>query len=430
MAEPLTVVHLARAHTPEAARQLVLLAGGLVARQVSTVAVGPLQRQTREELTRRNVRWVNTPIPDSLNPRDHAAGRVSLARLLQAVQPDLIHAHDLPCAVAARLAVSGVESRPPLVCSLYELPPPPAGPRWRHPGQRRALRALLNQCSALLVSSDAARQSLLRLTGNALNPETELAVIPVGVEPRPPSNLFDVGVKRQRVGLHPSASIVATMVPLDGSAPVEAFLEAASLVSEQMANIEFVLIGEGPRVDAYKALAHQLRLSGCTVFLGRRPDALDIVSTCNVYVALADGPWGVSQTLEAVARELRIVALDLPSLREAFEGIATIPLVPAHEPQQLARALRHQLEQYTVEEEKIQANTGLSWGISEVLASQDEFDLDRPGLDARDRTADPTSDAAQLLQKFSGARMTSATVAVYNRVLGRHGEQPRAQSTP
>lgn len=422
MADPLTVVHLARAQTPEAARQLVLLAGGLAARQVSTVAVGPLERQTREELTRRDVRWVNTPIPDSLDPRDHAAGTRSIARLLQAVQPDLIHAHDLPCAVAARTAVNGVWGRPPLVCSLYELPAPPTGARWRHLRQRRALRALLDACSALVVSSDAARQGLLRLTGGALNPATELTVIPVGVDPRPASNVFDVGVKRQRVGLHPSASIVATMVPLDGSAPVEAFLEAASLISEEMANIEFVLIGDGPRLDDYKALAHQLRLSGSTVFLGRRPDALDIVSTCNVYVALADGPWGVSQTLEAVARELRIVALDLPFLREAFEGIATIPIVSAHDTQELAAALRHQLEQYTVDEDKIQANTGLSWGISEVLASQEEFDLDRPGLDGRDRTADHGSEAARLLRKFSGAQMTSATVAVYNRVLARHAQ--------
>jgi glycosyltransferase involved in cell wall biosynthesis len=419
MAESLTVVHLARAQTPEAARQLVLLAGGLAARHVSTVVVGPLERGTREELTRRDVRWVNTPLPDSLDPRDHAAGTTSIARLLQAVQPDLIHAHDLPCAVAARQAVNGVWGRPPLVCTLYELPATQPGGRWRQGRQRRFLRALLDDCSAVLVCSEAAREGLLSLAGGALDAGTELAVVPVGVEARPPSNVFDVGIKRQRVGLHPSAAIVATIAPLDGTAPVPSLLEAASLLSEDIANVEFAIIGEGPRLDEYKALAHQLRLSGSTVFLGRRPDALDILSTCNVYAAVADGPWGVSQALEALARELRLVVLDSPALREAFDGLASVPVVPKDDVHALAGALRHQLEQYTVDEEKIQVNTGLSWGISEVLASQDEFDLDRPGLDARDRTEDRASDTSRLLRRFSGERMTSATVAVYNTVLAR-----------
>jgi hypothetical protein len=68
---------------------------------------------------------------------------------------------------------------------------------------------------------------------------------------------------------------------------------------------------------------------------------------------------------------------------------------------------------------EVEVATGMSWGVSEVLASQDEFDLDRPGLDPVDRTRDSASDVERLLERYSEARMALETMEVYARVLAR-----------
>ena len=69
------------------------------------------------------------------------------------------------------------------------------------------------------------------------------------------------------------------------------------------------------------------------------------------------------------------------------------------------------------EEERVRTVEGFAWGMDEVLASQDEYDLDRPGLDPRDRRAQEETDIERLLSRYSVANMVEGVVEVYNRIL-------------
>jgi glycosyltransferase involved in cell wall biosynthesis len=220
------------------------------------------------------------------------------------------------------------------------------------------------------------------------------------------------------VGLHQDAAVVVVSAPLVADGPLPGFLHAAALVSERVANVEFAVLGEGPDAEALKALAHELRLSGSTTFLGQRPDSRDVMAAGNIVAVIADDAGGQVQALAGLAAGLRLVAADTPAARELVRGVPSIPLVDLGDPQAFADAILEQLEGLTVEEEEIQANTGMAWGLSEVLASQDEFDLDRPGLDPRDRGKEATSDIERLLAQHSVEAMVVGTMRVYEEVLG------------
>jgi glycosyltransferase involved in cell wall biosynthesis len=416
MADANCVVHIIQHADDELGRHLADLTGALAARGFRPIVVGPLERSLREELTRHDARWVNMPLPAATRRAPDRAAVSRLLRFLEAAAPVVIHVHGLEATSAAAGALRGVSSPPPLVCSPYGVPALPQA-HLKRAAALRGLRRTLAECAAVTVTSEAERGALLDSGMIAREVADRLTVVPPGVEPRPHSSLFDIGQKRLRVGLDQNAAVVATMAPLEPGVPLEDFLRAASLVSEAIPNVEFAVLGAGARQEELKQLAHSLRLSGSAVFLGKRRDSREVMSTCNVYAALWDGVWGAAHALEALARGLRVVATDAPGLREVFQGVTSVPVVPVSEHQAFADALRQQLEHFTVEEDAVQASTGMAWVVSEVLASRDEFDLDQHGLEPRDRTGRADSEVGRLLEHHSVDRMASATIDVYQRVM-------------
>jgi glycosyltransferase involved in cell wall biosynthesis len=409
MAQSTPILHVARSAGSELEEHLVLLTSGLVQRRADVVVAGPLERPLREALSRGGVRWANLPLPESATGPAAREGVRVLARLIHSTGARLVHAHGW---TAAALAAQALAKAPgvPLVMSPHGAPAAAEGGPLMRLAAARQWRQVLARSQAVVVASAA--------EAAAVGAGERVVVIPPGVEPRRRSSVFDVGVKRRRLGLHPDASVVVTVADLVPGAPVEAFLRAAALVVERLPNVDFAVVGAGPRLEELQALAHSLRLSGSTVFLGRRPDTLDIVGCCNVLVALGGGPWSAATALQALSRDLRVVAADTPELREVFEGRQSVPLVPLGDAEAFAGALCQQLEGLTVDEGSVQATTGMAWGMSEVLASQDEFDLDAPGLDARDRSLDAASDQEQLLAEFSLGRMLRRYAELYRRLLG------------
>lgn len=421
MADRPRIVQLVEEGSDELRRHVIALASGLKARGIETHVVGPLSRQFRDELSHQGIRWVNLPLPSELSPRSLAPAAQTVARFIRNAEPIAVHAHGLAAGATAARALTGLNSAsaaPPLVFTPHVYPRDTGGFRERRT-RRDALGRTLDASHAVIASTQSEREQIIRAAGKRKGAlDARLFVVPPGVERRRQSSLFDVGEKRYSVGLHRDASIVVTVTPLDDSAPVADFVQTAALVSTSVPSVEFAVIGEGPELESLQALAHELGLFGSTVFLPWRPDTLDIISTCNVYVALTDDAAGIAYTLEALARDLRIVGRDLPAIREVFGQALSLPLVSLDDRQAFADAILQQLEGMSGdEEERVRTVEGFAWGMDEVLASQDEYDLDRPGLDPRDRRAQEETDIGRLLSRYSVANMVEGVVEVYNRIL-------------
>lgn len=412
------ILHVLRPGSEELDAHVLTLTAGLARHQNQPFAVGPLERRFREEFSHNGVRWANIPLPTTLAWRDQKRGADGLARFFRAANPVLIHAHGFQAALSSLLALRGVRPRLPLVCSPHGVPTLHGRSTGERILRRLGYRRVVRRCDAIIVASEAERKSLTERVGEScLARAGRIFVVPPGVERRRRSSVFDIGLKRRRAGLHQDASVVALLASLQEGLPLDDFLHAAALVSQELANVEFAIIGEGPRMEQLRTLAHDLGLSGNTVFLGHRLDALDIVATCNVFAAISGEAGGVANALEALARDVRVVADDVPSHREVFGGVAGVPIAPISDHQAFADAVRQQLEGISSEEDGIKATTDMAWGVDEVLASQDEFDLDKPGLDPRDRSHSVTSDIDHLLERHTIPQMVEGTLEVYAQLL-------------
>lgn len=408
------LLHVVRPDSTELRDHLVALTCGLAARGYETIVVGPLERGLREDLSRGGVRWVNMPLPRTLDRREQREAVSSLARLVASAGPTLVHAHGFQAALTSLAALRTFRPRPPLVFSPHGIPALPTRgrvERWlRRAGYRRVLAAV----DLIIVASHHEQEAMVGLGAALLvNGRQRVHVVAPGVERRRRTSLFDTGQKRRSVGLHPDTAVVAVQCALEADGPLPQFLRAAEILSDEVPSVEFVVIGGGPAEDQLKALAHQLRLSGNMVFLGARADAADIIATCNVLAAITDSTWGTLQGLQALAREVRVVAADVPALREVFGPVESIPVVPLSDARAFADALRRQLEHVSTEDDGIQTATGIQWGVSEVLVSQDEYDLDQPGLSPRDRSKTSRTDVEQLLDRHSTARSVDDLLRAY-----------------
>lgn len=418
MAQLPRIVHLARPVTDDQAAHIVTVTAGLASRRNEPFVVGPLGRRLRAELSGRGVRWVNLPLPESLGFREQRRAARAVGRLLGELGPALVHAHGFQAGLTALLARRGPQPTPPLVCTPHGIPDLHTHGLADRLLRRVGYRHVLRRCDAIIVASEAERKSLAGLLPRAGDAGADrVAVVSPGVERRRRSSVIDMGVKRRRAGLHQDAAVVVLVAPLEPGLPLDDFLHAAALVSEDTANVEFAVIGEGSRMEEMQALAHRLGLSGNAVFLGRRLDALDIVATCNVLAAITDDAGAVVQALEALARDLRVVVNDLPSLREVFGDVEGIAVAPIADHEAFADALRRQLEGVSDEGESVRATTDMNWAVSEVLASQDEFDLDKPGLDPHDRSQSVASDVDRLLEAHTVDKMVARLLEVYSRLL-------------
>ena len=282
------IVQLVQDGSDELRRHVVALSAGLRSRKVEPHIVGNLNRQFRDELSHQGTRWVNLPLPGELSGKALKAVVAAITRFLNTTGPVVVHAHGPSAGLAGALATVSGPAGAPLVFTPHVLPTEGSGFRERRT-RRASLRRVLERSRAVIACTDAERQAILRVAGRREGDHPDrLFVVAPGVERRRQSSLFDVGEKRHAVGLHRDASIVVTAAPLEDGVAVDQFVRTAAMVSASVPSAEFLVIGEGPRLEEVRALAHELGLYGSTVFLAPRPDTLDIISTCNVYVSLTD----------------------------------------------------------------------------------------------------------------------------------------------
>lgn len=416
MADQLRIVHVVHPQTDELKRYVIALATGLRDRRVETLVAGPMERRFRDDLSQRGIRWANLPIPQSLLKRDQAAVITALRRLLTSVEPALVHAHGFFAAMPALGSLPPRSPRPGFVYSPHtSVARSSARPsRAERSGRGRLLTASDAVIVATAAERDALREAVPRGGDEALR---RVTVIHPGVEGRRTSSYFDPGEKRHSVGLRRDAAIVAVAAPLEEGVPFEDLAGIASLVGRALPSVEFALIGDGPRAAALEDLIHRQGLFGSTVFLRNRHDAGDIISTCNLLVALCDDANGISYALEALARGIRVVANDLPGLREVFGETPLVPLIAVSERERFARAIAAKLEEMSETEEGLRTENGFVWGLKDVLASEDQYDLDAPGLDPKAQKEEEKSDLDLLLERHSMDNMIRRTFEVYNQVL-------------
>jgi glycosyltransferase involved in cell wall biosynthesis len=160
-------------------------------------------------------------------------------------------------------------------------------------------------------------------------------------------NGFDLSrVEVAPADLSPPSPAAFTWLSVGGLRPEKGhaiLLRAAEILSRSRP-FQLLLAGGGPELEALKALAEELHISGSVQFLGNRDDIGSLIRSADGFV-LPSLQEGLSNALiEALAGRLPAVSTDVGGCRSLLEPSNSGFLVPANDPDALAEGMRRLMD--------------------------------------------------------------------------------------
>jgi glycosyltransferase involved in cell wall biosynthesis len=302
-----------------------------------------------------------------------------LGRLVQALQPDIVHAHD-PHGVAmaaVALSMSPREPGPPLL----------AGRRVDFHLKRNAFsRWKYRRVSRFVCASEAIRKMLV---ADGI-PEEATVTVHEGISLRHVDAAPPLDLCRELVLPHvPIIGNIGALVPHKGQRHL---IDAAAIVVRQVPEVQFLILGEGELHATLERQIHHHHLERHVHLLGFRLDPLSVLKGFDVFVMSSVTEGLGTSTLDAMAASKAVVATRAGGLPEIVQHERTGLLVPPRDDRALAEAMLRLLK-------------------------------DQP---LRQRMG--TAGRARVSERFTAERMVEQTAAVYAQVVaeGRHRAGTRA----
>ncbi|MGW7077383.1 glycosyltransferase [Streptomyces sp. NPDC054866] len=248
-----------------------------------------------------------------------------IARIVDELRPDVVHAHSAKAGLAVRLALRGKVPTvfQPHAWSFEAVGGVTAGlaRRWERFGARWAAH--------VVCVSEAER-----LTGQRAGIDARWSVIPNGVDVerfRP----MAAQAARTALGLAEEEPLVVCVGRLCRQKGQDVLLRAWASVAERMPLARLVLVGDGPGAAGLREQA-----PASVRFVGDVEDATPWYRAADLVVLPSRWEGMALVPLEAMACARPVVVSDVDGARESLPpGLAPHGLVPAQDPQALARAL-------------------------------------------------------------------------------------------
>ncbi len=247
--------------------------------------------------------------------------------------------------------------------------------------KRGAHRARVN-----IACADSVKQQVMDELGLS---EERVQVIPNGVPLPTDDAVRQAASERGRPGAEAGRPFrLVTVGRLDEVKSQDVLIRAAPLVLEEIPDLQFVIVGDGARLDDWQALARELGVDGRIEFTGRVKDSEPFFTGADAYVSTSRYEGTSLAVLEAMGWGLPVIASDVVGNRDAVEHGETGMLFPYGDERALAAAI--------------------------VALARDEGARSRVAANGRE----------QVLRRFSVARMIDNCEAVYRRVVGADARPP------
>ncbi|GGX09958.1 glycosyl transferase family 1 [Streptomyces malachitofuscus] len=252
-----------------------------------------------------------------------------LARLLDEVRPDLVHAHSAKAGLAGRLAVRG---RIPTVFQPHAWSFEAVG------GSTAALALRWERWAARWAARVVCVSEAERATGVHAGITGRWAVVPNGIDPerfRPaPADTVRAGLA-PLAGLSAQAPLAVCVGRLCRQKGQDVLLRAWNAVLRQVPDARLVLVGDGPDRDRLRAAA-----PASVLFAGAVADASPWYQAADLVVLPSRWEGMALAPLEAMACGRPVVVTDVDGARESLPRSFAAPcLVPPEDPEALAGAV-------------------------------------------------------------------------------------------
>ncbi|MBL7069002.1 MAG: glycosyltransferase [Candidatus Omnitrophica bacterium] len=150
---------------------------------------------------------------------------------------------------------------------------------------------------------------------------------------------------RESMGIKEHESVVGMVANFSWIKGHKDFVEAARLILKEIPNVKFLLIGDGPLLQTYKAITSQSRqLKERVIFLGKRKDVRELLSLMDVSVNASYSEGMSNSILESMAAGVPVVATAVDGNLETIIDGQTGYLVTPKSPHKMAEAIIKLLE--------------------------------------------------------------------------------------
>jgi L-malate glycosyltransferase len=266
---------------------------------------------------------VEFPIQGFARPATLAA-LLRFASWCRRQQIEVVQTCDLYANVFA-LPAAALAGVPVRVGSRRELNPD------KTPGQIRLQRQAYRCATSVVANSAAARGILIE---EGLAPES-IAVIRNGVEIETTTSM---GESAAAAAFRPRRII--TVANLRPEKSHETLIAAADLLAVDFPDVEFQIVGDGPRRAGLEALVRSRRLEGRVRFLGYREDVGRLLSQADIFALPSRSEAFPNGAIEAMASGLPVVASAVGGLLDLIDHGRTGLLIEPDNADALAGALR------------------------------------------------------------------------------------------
>lgn len=275
------------------------------------------------------LRALDVPVMELPSRRSMELARLrALRRALRAVAPHVLHTVLWSGNAYGRLAAIGL-GIPVVIAAERNVI---HRPRW----QRTLERALDLVTDRYLVNSAAIVEQLARHGGL---PRAKMAVVHNGID-LAGVPAFDLDRRRARValGFDPARRLVAQVGRLEPQKDYPTFLDAAARVAAAVADVDFLVVGDGALRATLEAEAGRLGLGTRVRFTGVRHDVPALLAAVDVLVLASLHEGLPNVVIEAMAVGAVTLATDVGGSRELVVPDETGVLVPVRRPDVLAGA--------------------------------------------------------------------------------------------
>ncbi|MFB6844904.1 glycosyltransferase family 4 protein [Streptomyces sp. NPDC056373] len=252
-----------------------------------------------------------------------------LARVIDEVRPDLIHAHSAKAGLAGRLAVRG---RIPTVFQPHAWSFEAVG------GGTATLALMWERWAARWASRVVCVSEAERATGMGARITGRWTVVPNGIDPerfRPAvAGAVRAGLA-PLAGIRPEAPLAVCVGRLCRQKGQDVLLQAWETVEQQVPDARLVLVGDGPDHDLLRENAPR-----SVVFAGAVADASPWYQAADLVVLPSRWEGMALAPLEAMACGRPVVVTDVDGARESLPSSTSARcLVPPEDPTALAEAV-------------------------------------------------------------------------------------------
>jgi glycosyltransferase involved in cell wall biosynthesis len=187
-----------------------------------------------------------------------------------------------------------------------------------------------------IAVSYAMRDRLVQAGLNANN----ILVIPNGIRLEDyPIGRYDSTEVRQELGFLSSDLLVGTTGRLTKVKNHELLIRAARRITQAGVPVQFLIVGDGPRISALRSCASRMNVSDRIHFLGWRNDLPRILSAIDIYVLSSYSEVAPFAILEAMAMQRPVIATSVGGVPEIVDDGRTGFLVPSDHEEAFAEAI-------------------------------------------------------------------------------------------